>query len=1024
MYVPRSLATACVSSWALLLLTIAPAGAAPRRLATPLHANDVDLARRLDVNRLNLVVTNLGSFGFDIATGSGGLIFPKGSAKRALFAGGLWLSTSAQADTLATVAEYAMEYGPGAMVSGTFDDPSRPEYRVYKVARWTGDPADSSYVDRTPAELAADPDLDPLLHHSWSEYLAGAAPYGAPTRMYRLPDSSTADPSDSVDVLGPDVLGDAMLWAIYNDADPSRHQDAAGSTAPLGVEVRQTTFAYNRVGPLQDLVFLRFQIVNRGVRDLTELVASVWSDPDLGDAVDDLSGYDPARSMGFGFNGTNTDAIYGSTPPAVGFDLLAPIHFDPETGFIGGAAAFQRYINGTDPASASQSYWFARGFGPGGEPIINPVTGNPTTFMVSGDPVQGTGWLDGPPSDKRTLISAPPIHVAPGDSIELWAVLGAGLGTDRLSSVSALRCADDYAQTVFGAGFHEPLPAPVTCQTALACPRRPDWWAGQCAFPGEITPELLSAIAGHADFLSTLFDWSSGPPESGMCATLSPPGSLDARQRARREYAGLLANVSAWSLALAAGQTPTIGFSLGTPVHCPSFPVSDIAGLIAPAEANVGLVDARYLNDNLANRRAIEGVDFGLPRFNGGAGVMSDFFGSTLDAAASPDSFSSVRLEFDHTATQLAYRFLRLERMDGSAPPQGRFYQYAGYHEVPFRCLEIATGDQLEVAFVERALTDDDGNLLPPEQQLPTYDATWGPDDSPIGGREYLFVLHRPYSKTPNPAIAIDGLPSDGLLPATFVLTARLRSPVDVIDDGDKFEFIWGRPPAASADSRLFELELRSLADPEVVAAYDSITECLGAINRGEGIGPTCGDPTPVLASLLSAFAEPGRIELEWAALEAGANVTVERRSGDTDWAPRASVNANGQGRLQFEDRDVTSGTRYGYRLSAPGAGGVVQTPEVWLEVPSASTLSFAGLSPNPASAVPAARFTLPSRGRVAIELLDVSGRRWLLRELGVLEPGAHVVTLTETKRLPAGVYLARLTHGRDSVTRRFALVR
>ena len=59
------------------------------------------------------------------------------------------------------------------------DDPNRPAHRTYKVARWTGDPADSAHVDRTPAELAADPLLDPLAHHSWSEYMAGAAPSGA-----------------------------------------------------------------------------------------------------------------------------------------------------------------------------------------------------------------------------------------------------------------------------------------------------------------------------------------------------------------------------------------------------------------------------------------------------------------------------------------------------------------------------------------------------------------------------------------------------------------------------------------------------------------------------------------------------------------------------------------------------------------------------------------------------------------------------------------------------------------------------
>src|SRR5262249_19408500 len=113
---------------------------------------------------------------------------------------GLWLGCVVNNLPRVVVGEYSQEFGAGAMLGALPDDPSAPQYIVYKVARWTGNPSDSSHVDRTAAELAADPQLDPLLHHSWGEYLAGAAPYGAPTRIYRLPVTSTPDPTDSVDV--------------------------------------------------------------------------------------------------------------------------------------------------------------------------------------------------------------------------------------------------------------------------------------------------------------------------------------------------------------------------------------------------------------------------------------------------------------------------------------------------------------------------------------------------------------------------------------------------------------------------------------------------------------------------------------------------------------------------------------------------------------------------------------------------------------------------------------------------------
>ena len=96
---------------------------------------------------------------------------------------GLFLS-----ETRVTVAEYSSEYGPGPILpGGAPDDPDRPEHVVYKVVRFTGNPNDTAHVDRAPG----DPSIDPLDHHSWSEYMHGAAPYGAPWRLYRLPDTST-----------------------------------------------------------------------------------------------------------------------------------------------------------------------------------------------------------------------------------------------------------------------------------------------------------------------------------------------------------------------------------------------------------------------------------------------------------------------------------------------------------------------------------------------------------------------------------------------------------------------------------------------------------------------------------------------------------------------------------------------------------------------------------------------------------------------------------------------------------------
>ena len=46
----------------------------------------------------------------------------------------------------------------------------------------------------------------------------------------------------------PYMLGRQMLWSVYNDANPDAHDNDAGETAPLGVEVQQTFWAGDNLG--------------------------------------------------------------------------------------------------------------------------------------------------------------------------------------------------------------------------------------------------------------------------------------------------------------------------------------------------------------------------------------------------------------------------------------------------------------------------------------------------------------------------------------------------------------------------------------------------------------------------------------------------------------------------------------------------------------------------------------------------------------------------------------------------------
>ena len=1016
---PRCLVTVLAVLASVTLPAASPATPPSRtRPSAPASVRSIDYARRLDVNSLNVFVTNLGSVGYDLTGGGGGLYFPRGTPNYVLYASGLWIGGKVGGSPRVAIAEYSSEFAPGAMVGGTYDDPDRPEYAVWKVLAWSGDPQDTAHVDRTPDELAADPTLDPVAHHGWGEYLANAAPHGAPVRTWALPHPSG---TGTVPMQGPAVLGDQMLWCVFNDANPALHTNGAGMTAPLGVEVRQSVFAYRGAGPAGQTAFIRWQVVNRGGLTIDSARVACWLDPDLGGYTDDLVGCDSLRSLGFAYNATNADLVYGSSPPALGVDLLDEA-FDPSRGRTLGMTSFARYINGTDPSSAGQAWNVLRGLQANGAPEINPFTLQPSWYACPGDPVLGTGWLDSSPADRRMLLSRGPRTLAPGDSLDVWAAFIVARGEHRLASVQIMTCWDTWAQNVYAAGFPSPPPAAPDCGgngVPLNCPRPLGFYASECMGGPHLTPGQLQSLAAGIDAQSRTFLWPPGPDGADtFCAVLND--ATDVRAEAKGQYATLLANALAQPLGVVPAGTTPIALDLGAPVSIPGLAAATVAELIAPVGPE-GL-NADYQNLDPTHRTPIAGVNAGLGSFGGGAGYGIEFFGSTLDPLVAPDSFHTVRIRFDSSNPQKAYRFLRLEiEGTGAAPPQGRAYVYGGFRDVPFEAIDDLTGERVEAAFVERTVCDDAGTILGGAHQFATFDSTWAPDPTSLGGREYLFVLSRPYSGSPRAWIALDGSLVDGSLPELYALWAYRLSEADVFDDGDEFVFRHGPVLGPGADGRLFALEGRPLSDPQVALAYAQLRDGLAALNRGDGLATVCDDPTPALASLVSALADPGRVRVEWF-VDAPGEVTVERATEPGGWSALGATSADGAGHVRWEDTSVEPGRRYGYRLALGAGGGAPYGGEAWVDVPREARLAIAGITPNPGGPEASLVFSLGSAERATIEMVDLAGRRVFAREVGAMGPGTHALPLGG--RLAPGVYWLRLTQGERRVTARGVVVR
>jgi len=392
------------------------------RVAQPARVQGVDNAQFIDINNIKMFVTNTGSFAWDKTSGNSGLEFPKGTGKTAVFAAGLWLGGQVGGATRVAVAEYSDEYGPGAMVGTSADDPTKAEYKVYKLYR--------NYADTA----VRDADL--------ADYNLGAVPHGAPVVTVQADGSLN-------------LVGDEMLWAVYNDADragqTTNHTNRAGSTAPLGIEVQQTTFAFNRQGPLGNTIFISYKFINKGGNTINNMYVSQWSDVDNGYAGDDLVGCDTTLSVGYVYNGTNFDNVYGSEVPAVGYDFFqGPI----VGGTPLGLTSFNKYINGTDPNNFSKTYNLMKGLRSDGSSMINPKTSLPTSFYASGDPVLGSGWLDSGPADVRLQCSSGPFQMLPNDVQVVTTAIIVGQSSNRLASISLMKFEDSQAQVAFDLNFN------------------------------------------------------------------------------------------------------------------------------------------------------------------------------------------------------------------------------------------------------------------------------------------------------------------------------------------------------------------------------------------------------------------------------------------------------------------------------------------------------------------------------------------------------------------------------------------
>ncbi|NNF58714.1 MAG: hypothetical protein HKN04_10785 [Rhodothermaceae bacterium] len=217
----------------------------------------------------------------------------------------------------------------------------------------------------------------------------------------------------------PRIYGDAMAWSTQHLVV----ETYGLYTAPIeGLQIQQAVYAYGD-GSAEDIVFVRYELINTTDTALNEVRVGFGQDVDLKpDLEDDFTGFLLDEGITYTYdlpalNDAATARLWAAafldTPQAMPLNshrIMRENNDAPQE------FSFEGFDTPTDVAYALE------GLSNEGTPMIDPTTNEPTAFAFTGNPATGTGWIDGrivngnwDGHDVRSLLSVNPFTLGPGE---------------------------------------------------------------------------------------------------------------------------------------------------------------------------------------------------------------------------------------------------------------------------------------------------------------------------------------------------------------------------------------------------------------------------------------------------------------------------------------------------------------------------------------------------------------------------------------------------------------------------------
>jgi len=423
-----------------------------------------------NINNISTFIYNNGEADLELSNDSG-FEFPKGSRKKVVFQSGFIFGGKINEEIRVGGSNYNSGLTPGKILpSRNAEDPLEQNVRVFRVRQdyLTADfSLEVERTGKTEEEIRLQYQLD------WFEWPAND---GAPFEDK----NSDGQYNPLTDIPGI-TSASQTLWFVANDLDSNQTKTLFGSL-PLGIELQVTCWGYDQLSPEDNILFKKYVLINKSDYNIDSMFVSMWVDPDVGGASDDFVGCDSLLNLGYAYNADDDDTQYGENVPAVGFTLLqGPVIDGKSNDFaiqsgkrINGKqnlpmTSFLRLLKGSaefgDPALGSYEngslvYWnYGHSRDAFGNTIINPISEEPTSYTVSGDPEAKIGWIDGlawSPGDRRMMLASGSFEMSPADTQEvIFAQIAAGgdLHVDRFEAIQLLKSYSEAARELYKKNF-------------------------------------------------------------------------------------------------------------------------------------------------------------------------------------------------------------------------------------------------------------------------------------------------------------------------------------------------------------------------------------------------------------------------------------------------------------------------------------------------------------------------------------------------------------------------------------------